>query len=164
MTNPPRWDSALPEPSATAPSELRSVGSVSLARMSAGLEHRRPLFGCSLRNERAPRGGRKHSEVNGSFSGAAGAALGPGSSQSRCELGKDAFARLRVGALALFGELQTTGRESYHLSCRSLVLLRIRLRALLWFGGLRKRAPNCGMRLCVALLPRLLKLRPNRPK
>ena len=77
-----------------------------------------------------------HSEVNGSFSGAAGAALGPGSSQSRCELGKDAFARLRVGALALFGELQTTGRESYHLSCRSLVLLGTRLRAQSQIGAI----------------------------
>ena len=135
MTNPPRWDSALPEPSATAPFRTSFCEeSVSLARMSAGLEHRRPLFGCSLRNERAPWGGRKHSEVNRSFSGAAGAALGPGSSQSQCELGKDAFAL--ASGRSLSSESFRRQGVSHHLSCRSLVLLGTRLRAQSQIGAI----------------------------
>ena len=83
----------------------------------------------ALSRERAPWGGRKHLEVNRSFSGAAGAALGPGSSQSQCELSKDALALASVRSLSSEG-FRRQG-VNHHLSCLSLVLPRIRLRALL---------------------------------
>ena len=101
----------------------------------------------ALSPERAPWGGRKHLEVNRSFSGAAGAALGPGSSQSLCELSKDAL------ALASVRSLSSEGFRRQGVSHITSVVA-------VWcfwepaFARSRGsvRYPICGTRLCVALL------------